>query len=46
MEGISLDFHCFEALNDYLEAQLFYMFIFYAPSDLLIACRDHAAQIF
>ena len=28
MEGISLDFHCFEALNDYLEAQLFYMFIF------------------
>ena len=30
MEGIhvSLDFHCFKALNDNLEAQLFYMFIF------------------
>ena len=28
MEGISLDFHCFKALNNYLEAQLFYMFIF------------------
>ena len=27
MEGISLDFHCFKALNNNLEAQLFYMFI-------------------
>ena len=25
---ISLDFHCFKALNDNLEAQLFYMFMF------------------
>ena len=28
MEGISLDFHCLKALNDNLEARLFYMFIF------------------
>ena len=28
MEEISLDFHCFKALNNNLEAQLFYMLIF------------------
>ena len=28
MEGISLDFHCFKALNNNLEARLFYMLIF------------------
>ena len=28
MAGISLDFHCFKALNNNLEARLFYMFIF------------------
>ena len=31
MEGISLDFHCFKALNDNVH--------FYASSDLLMACR-------
>ena len=27
MEGISLDFHCFKAQNNNIEARLFYMFI-------------------
>ena len=35
MEGISLDFHCFEALNNYLEAHLFCMFIFIRSSEQL-----------
>ena len=42
MEGISLDFHCFKALNNNLEARLFYMYMYvnvYASSDLLMACR-------
>ena len=38
MEGISLDFHCFKALNNNLEARLFLHVHFYA-SDLLMACR-------
>ena len=39
MEGISLDFHCFKALNNNLEARLFLHVHFYASSDLLMACR-------
>ena len=34
MEGISLDFHCFKALNNNLEARLFLHVHFYASSDL------------
>ena len=39
MEGISLDFHCFKALNNNIEAWLFLHVHFYASSDLLMACR-------
>ena len=39
MDGLSLDLHYFKALNDNLEVRRFYMFIFYASSDLLMACR-------
>ena len=39
MEGISLYFHSFKALNNYLEARLFLQVHFYASSDLLMACR-------
>ena len=39
MEGISLDFHCFKALNNNLEARLFLHVNFYASSDSLMACR-------
>ena len=39
MEGISLDFHCFTALNNNLEARLFLHVHFYASSDLLMPCR-------
>ena len=39
MEGISLDFHCFKALNNNFEARLFLHVHFYASSDLLMACR-------
>ena len=49
MEGISLDFHCFKALNNNLETQFFffYMFIFfYASSDLLMACRTMQLRFF
>ena len=38
MDEIPLDFHCFEALNNYLEAQFFLHVHFYASSDLLMAC--------
>ena len=39
MEGISLDFHSFKALNNNLEARLFFLHVnFYASSDLLMAC--------
>ena len=38
MEEISLDFHCFKALNNHLEARLFLHVHLYASSDL-IACR-------
>ena len=46
MEGISLDFHCFEALNNYLEAQLFLHVHFYASSDLLMACGTMQLRFF
>ena len=39
MEGISLDFHRFKALNNNIEAWLFLHVHFYASSDLLMACR-------
>ena len=46
MEGISLDFHCFKALNNYLEARLFLHVHFYASSDLLMACRTMQLRFF
>ena len=40
MEGISLDFHCFKALNNNLEEISTFSYVnFYASSDLLMACR-------
>ena len=44
MEGISLDFHCFKALV--LKLGFFYMFIFDASSDLLMACRTMQLRFF
>ena len=46
MEVISLDFHCFKALNNYLEARLFLHVQFYASSDLLMACRTMQLRFF
>ena len=46
MEGISLDFHCFKALNNNLEARLFLHVHFYASSDLLMACRTMQVRFF
>ena len=46
MEGISLDFHCFKALNNNLEARLFLHVHFYASSDLLMACRTMQLKFF
>ena len=46
MEGISLDFHCFNALNNNLETQLFLHVHFYASSDLLMACRTMQLRFF
>ena len=46
MEGISLDFHCFKAINNNLEAQLFYTFIFMPHSDLPMACRTMQLRFF
>ena len=46
MEGISLDFHCFKALNDNLEARLFLHVHFHASSDLLMVCRTIQLRFF
>ena len=46
MEEISLDFHCFKALNNNLEAWLFLHVHFYASSDLLMVCRTMQLRIF
>ena len=46
MEGISLDFHCFKALNNNLEARLFLHVHCYASSDLLMACRTMQLRFF
>ena len=46
MEGISLDFHCFEALNNYLEGQFFLHVHFYASSDLLMSCGTIQLRFF
>ena len=46
MEGMSLDFHCFKALNNNLEARLFLHVYFYASSDLLMACRTMQLRLF
>ena len=46
MEGISLDFHCFKALNDNLEARLFLHVHVHASSDLLMVCRTMQLRLF
>ena len=46
MEGISLDFHCFKALNNNLEARLFLHVHVYASSDLLMVCRTMQLRFF
>ena len=46
MEGISLDFHCFKALNNNLEARLFLHVHIYASLDLLMACRTMQLRFF
>ena len=46
MEGISLDFHSFKALNNNLEARLFLHVHFYASSDPLMACRTMQLRFF
>ena len=44
--NISLDFHCFKALNNNLGARLFLHVHFYASSDLLMACRTMQLRFF
>ena len=46
MEGMSLDFHCFKALNNNLEARLFLHVRFYASSDLLMVCKTMQLRFF
>ena len=46
MEGISLDFHCFEALNNYLEALFFFTCSFLCLIRSSDGMWDHATRIF
>ena len=46
MVGISLDFHCFKALNNNFEARPYLHVHFYASSDLLMACRTMQLRFF
>ena len=43
---MSLDFHCFKALNDNLEAQLFLHVHFHASSDLRMVCGTMQLRFF
>ena len=45
MEGVLLDFHCFNALNNNIEADFLHVH-FYASSDLLMACRTMQLRFF